>query len=158
MSAHDIPEDARRFGLLVAIYERLQETDVVNHLPNGTDDIAPGQTPDAAWDEADEVVLVFRAIAGDTEQQIGGTKPETQIQVILEWSTEYHDEAVTFWHQQVFDAVDDALDEFSPGQYIPLGGEGGADAQADDGQNRYLADRTYRYRTILQSDQQTDTS
>ncbi len=149
---HDIPDDARRYELLLAIYRQLQSSGVVDLLPNGADDIAPGQTPDAAWDDADDAVLVFRAIAGDTQQRIGGTKPETQIQVILEWSTEYHDEAVSFWHQQVFDAVDAALDEFAPGQYIALGGEGGADAQPDNDRNRYLADRTYRYQTILPTD------
>ena len=146
---HDIPEDARRFWLLLAIKEQLEASDVVDELPNGADDIAPGLDPDAAWDEGDDVVLVYRAIGGDTQQVHGGTKPEVQIQVILEWSYEYHDEAVTFWHQRVFDALDDALDSFAPGQYVALGGNGGAEAEPDDERNRYLADRTFRYRTTL---------
>lgn len=147
---HDIPEDARRYWLLVAIYERLQASDeLVNALPNGADDIVPGDPLDV-WEGSDsEALLVFRPFSGDTRTVIGGEIPDYDIQVVLEWSFEHDDTSRTFWDVHVFDAVDDALSQFSPGQFTGLGSSGGIDTQPDDDRNRYVADAVYGFRTTI---------
>ena len=150
---HDIPLDARRYWLLLAVFEQLRSTrfqnDLHSLLPEGKDSIAPGD-PDAEWGEDTDALLVIRPLSASTRSVIGGEEPTHEIQVVLEWSFDHHDETNHFWETQVFDAVDEALSQFSPGQYTALGSSGGIDPQPDGDRNRYLADATYGFRTTLE--------
>ena len=152
MSTTPTPLDGRRYDLLLAVYEQLTgthwENDLLQLLPEGADSITTGD-PDSEWTGNTDALLVIRPFSGDTRSTIGGEVPTYDVQVVLEWSFEYHDTSQTFWHAEVFDAVDDGLNQFSPGQFTGLGSNGGIDAQPDSNRNRYLADAVYSFRTRL---------